>query len=74
VISPQFGHGNFVASVPGDIIRWHDVHVGTAIVVAVFSLIALFALLIGFCLVGFVLLIYAVLLCVCARACERLST
>jgi len=41
VISPQFGHGNFVASVSGDIIRWHDVHVGTAIVVVAFSLMVL---------------------------------
>jgi len=32
VISPQFGHGNFVVSVPGAIILWHDVHVGTVIV------------------------------------------
>jgi len=29
IISPQLGHGNFVASVPGAIIRWHEVHVGT---------------------------------------------
>jgi len=28
VISPQLGHGNFVASVPGAIIRWHETHVG----------------------------------------------
>jgi len=38
VISPQFGHGNFVASVPGAIILWHDVHIGTVTVVVVFSL------------------------------------
>ena len=44
VISPQLGHGNFVASVPGDIMRWHDVHVGTAIVVVVFSLMLFFRL------------------------------
>jgi hypothetical protein len=44
VISPQFGHGNFVASVAGGIILWHDVHVGTvtAVVVGVvFSLMML---------------------------------
>ena len=29
-ISPQLGHGNFVASVPGGIIRLHEVHMGTA--------------------------------------------
>jgi len=28
IICPQFGHGNFVASVPGGIILLHDVHVG----------------------------------------------
>jgi hypothetical protein len=33
IISPQFGHGNFVASVLGGIILWHDVHVGICIVV-----------------------------------------
>ena len=44
MISPQFGHGNFVASVPGDIILWHEVQVGTAMVVVVFSLMVLFAL------------------------------
>ena len=37
IISPQLGHGNFVASVPGVMIRWHEVHVGTLIVVVVFS-------------------------------------
>lgn len=36
IISPQLGHGNFVASVLGAMIRWHEVHVGTLIVV-VFS-------------------------------------
>ena len=29
-ISPQLGHGSFVASPPGGIIRWHEVHVGMA--------------------------------------------
>jgi len=38
-ISPQFGHENLVASVPGDMIRWHEVHVGMATVVVVLSLI-----------------------------------
>jgi len=33
VISPQFGHGNFVASVVGAMILWHDVHVGMVVVV-----------------------------------------
>jgi len=28
IISPQLGHENFVASVPGAIVLWHDVHVG----------------------------------------------
>jgi hypothetical protein len=28
IICPQFGHGNFVASVPGGIILLHDVQVG----------------------------------------------
>jgi len=37
IISPQLGQGNFVASVPGAIIRWHEVHVGTLIVVVVLS-------------------------------------
>jgi hypothetical protein len=37
IISPQLGHGNFVASVPGAMIRWHEVHVGTLIVVLVLS-------------------------------------
>jgi len=30
VISPQLGHGNFVASAPGLIILLHDVHMGIA--------------------------------------------
>jgi hypothetical protein len=38
-ISPQLGHGNFVASAPGAIILWHEVHTGTVTVVAGFSLI-----------------------------------
>jgi len=33
IISPQFGHGNFVASVVGPMILWHDVHVGMVVVV-----------------------------------------
>jgi len=33
IISPQFGHGNFVASVVGAMILWHDVHVGMVVVV-----------------------------------------
>lgn len=37
VISPQFGHGNFVASVLGAMILWHEVHVGTAMELLVFS-------------------------------------
>jgi len=32
VISPQLGQENFVASVPGAIVLWHDVHVGIVIV------------------------------------------
>jgi len=36
-ISPQLGHENFVASVPGAMIRWHDVHVGMLTVVVVLS-------------------------------------
>jgi len=32
-ISPQFGHGNLVASVPGAIIRWQELHVGMAMLV-----------------------------------------
>jgi len=39
MISPQFGQGNFVGSVPGDIILWHDVHIGIATVTLVFSAI-----------------------------------
>jgi len=42
IISPQFGHGNFVASVPGGIILWHDVHTGTVTVIVGFSLIVRF--------------------------------
>jgi hypothetical protein len=38
VISPQLGHWNLVASVPGEIILWQDVHVGMVIVVADFWL------------------------------------
>jgi len=30
VISPQLGHRNFVASVLGAMIRWHELHMGTA--------------------------------------------
>jgi hypothetical protein len=41
VISPQLGHWNLVASVPGDIILWQDVHVGMVIVVAGFWLMLL---------------------------------
>jgi len=37
IISPQLGHENFVASVPGAMIRWHEVHVGTLIVTSVLS-------------------------------------
>ena len=33
IISPQLGHGNFVASVVGAMILWHDVHVGMVVVV-----------------------------------------
>jgi len=33
MISPQFGHGNFVALVFGGIILWHDVHMGMDTVV-----------------------------------------
>ena len=33
IISPQFGHGNFVASVVGAMILWHVVHVGMVVVV-----------------------------------------
>jgi len=39
IISPQFGHGNFVGSVPGAIILWHDVHTGMVTVTLVFSAI-----------------------------------
>jgi len=42
MISPQFGHGNFVASVPGAIILWHDVHTGTVTVIVGFSLMMRF--------------------------------
>jgi len=38
MISPQFGQGNLVVSVPGAIILWHDVHTGTVTVTAGFSL------------------------------------
>jgi len=38
VISPQLGHMNLVASVPGEIILWQDVQVGMVIVTAGFSL------------------------------------
>jgi hypothetical protein len=37
-ISPQLGHGNFVASSLGGIVRLHDVHVG--ITMLTFSLTA----------------------------------
>ncbi len=37
VISPQLGHEIFVASVLGAMIRWHEVHMGTLIVVLVLS-------------------------------------
>ncbi len=37
IISPQLGHGNFVASVLGAMIRWHEVHVGTLIEMLVLS-------------------------------------
>jgi len=37
VISPQFGQGNFVASVSGGIVLWQDVQVGMVIVEAVVS-------------------------------------
>jgi hypothetical protein len=39
MISPQFGHENFVGSVPGAIILWHDVHNGMVTVTLVFSAI-----------------------------------
>lgn len=39
MISPQLGHGNFVGSVPGAMILWHDVHIGMATVTLVFSAI-----------------------------------
>jgi hypothetical protein len=39
MISPQFGHGNFVGSVPGAMILWHDVQIGMAIATLVFSAI-----------------------------------
>lgn len=39
IISPQFGHGNFVASVVGAMILWHDVHVGMVVVVCSVTLI-----------------------------------
>jgi len=40
VISPQFGQGNFVASVSGGIVLWHDVHVGIVIVDVVVSVMS----------------------------------
>ena len=46
VISPQFGHANFVAFVLGGIILLQDVHMGMDIVVV---------LLIGFAFCGFVI-------------------
>jgi len=65
VISPQFGHGNFVASVAGGIILWHDVHVGIVIVVVVFSFMMMFPSFFGswFGFVVLVLLICAVFSC-----------
>jgi uncharacterized protein YigE (DUF2233 family) len=35
IISPQFGHGNFVASSPGGIMWLHDMHVGMVTMVSV---------------------------------------
>jgi len=40
MISPQFGHGNFVGSVPGVIILWHDVQTGMATAALGFSVIS----------------------------------
>lgn len=37
VISPQLGQENFVASLPGAISLWHDVHMGMGTVTAAFS-------------------------------------
>jgi len=42
MISPQFGQGNFVASAPGAMILWHDVHTGTVTVAVGFSLMTRF--------------------------------
>jgi hypothetical protein len=44
MISPQFGQGNFVASVSGGIVLWHDVHVGMVIVVVVSVMLCPFLL------------------------------
>jgi hypothetical protein len=41
MISPQFGHENFVGSVPGAMILWHDVQIGMATVTLVFSAISI---------------------------------
>lgn len=46
MISPQLGQGNFVASVPGAIILWHEVQVGTVVVAA-----AILSLISAICLV-----------------------
>ena len=59
MISPQFGQGNFVASVSGGIVLWHDVHVGMVIVVVVSVMVCPF---LG-CYRLWLLLIFAVLLC-----------
>ena len=40
IISPQFGHGNFVASVVGAMILWHDVHVGIVVVVCSVTIVS----------------------------------
>ena len=32
MISPQLGHGNFVASISGGMVLWQEVHIGIVIV------------------------------------------
>ena len=60
IISPQLGHGNFVASVPGVMIRWHEVHVGMLIVMVVFSVTLIPRRCFGMCVLLYICCVFVV--------------
>jgi len=71
IISPQFGHGNFVASVVGAMILWHDVHVGMVVVVCSVTVVSSWNVRYNAWL--FICAVFFVRACVCYVICGALS-